>query len=361
MKLKKIDLYIAKKFLQTFFVTVMLFIVIIMVFDVAEKLDDFLEKSAPVKEIFTVYYLNFVPSLLNNLSHIFIFISVLYMTSRLASRTEIISMLAGGMSLRRILLPYMATAALLAFGSYLLNAWVIPVTDKARVRFENAYLRDYYSQAKSTIFRQIQPGVILYMEYFNNNDSSGVGVTVEEYKGRQLKSSLFGRFIRWSKETKTWRLEMVSQRVLLPNGNQEIKYMGVLDTMLQFNPEDFFFRLEDVQSLNQNELRSMIVKEQLRGSSNVELLQTELYRRYASPFSAFILVLIAVSVAGRKTRGGMGVALGVGIFVILFFLFFSKYFVSLGNSGVVLPWLAVWLPNALFVPVAYLFYRKAQQ
>jgi lipopolysaccharide export system permease protein len=361
MKFKKLDWYIAKKFLETFFVTVMLFIVIIMVFDVAEKLDDFLEKSAPVGEIFTIYYLNFIPTLLNTFSPIFIFISVLYMTSRLASRTEIISMLAGGMSLRRILMPYMATAALLAMGSYMLNAWVIPITDKARVRFENAYMRDYYSQAKSTIFRQIKPGVILYMEYFNNNDSSGVGVTLEEYKGKELKSSLFGRFIRWSPEAKKWRLEMVWQRKFFASGNQQIQYQSMMDTMIAFNPEDFFFRIEDVQSLNQNELRSMIAKEKMRGSTNVELLQTELYRRYASPFSTFILVLIAVSVAGRKTRGGLGFSLGVGIFVILFFLFFSKYFVSLGNSGVIWPWLAVWLPNALFVPVAYLFYRFAQQ
>jgi len=317
MKLKKLDWYISKKFLETFFVTVGLFIVIIMVFDVAEKLDDFLAKSAPVNEIFSVYYLNFVPSLLNTFSPIFIFISVLYMTSRLASRTEIISMLAGGMSLKRILVPYMATAALLAVGSYMLNAWVIPITDKARVRFENAYMRDYYSQAKSTIFRQIKPGVILYMEYFNNNDSSGVGVTVEEYKGQQLKSSLFGRFIRWSPEAKKWRLEMVWQRKFLANGNQDIQYHSMLDTLIN--------------------------------------------RRYASPFSTFILVLIAVSVAGRKTRGGLGFSLAVGIFVILFFLFFSKYFVSLGNSGVIWPWLSVWLPNLLFVPVAYLFYRFAQQ
>ena len=361
MKMNKLDWYIIKKFLQTFFVTVMLFVVIIMVFDVAEKLDDFLEKRAPLKEIFSVYYVNIIPSLLNTYSPIFIFISVLYFTSRLASRTEIIAMLAGGVSFRRILFPFMLASALLAFGSYVLNAWVIPVTDKNRVRFENTYMRDYYSKAKSTIFRQIKPGVILYMEYFNNNDSSGVGVSLEEYKEKELKSSLFGRFIRWSPQTKKWRLEMVWQRDFLPNGNQKIQYHSQLDTLIQFNPDDFFFRLEDVQSLNQTELRAMIAKEKLRGSSNVDLLETELYRRYASPFSTFILVLIAVSVAGRKTRGGLGFSLGIGIFVILFFLFFSKYFISIGQTGGIIPYLAVWLPNLLFAPIAYVFYRFAQK
>jgi lipopolysaccharide export system permease protein len=255
----------------------------------------------------------------------------------------------------------MATAALLAFFSYLLNSWIIPITDKKRVKFENTFMRDYYSQAKSTIFRQLKPGVNMYMEYFNNNDSSGIGVTLEEYQGKNLKSTLFGRFIRWSPQAKKWQLEMVQQRVFLPNGNQLVKNMNSMDTLIDFNPEDFFFRLEDVQSLNQNEMRRMIAKEKLRGSSNVDLLQTELYRRYASPFSTFILVVIAVSVAGRKTRNGLGYSLGIGIFVILFFLFFSKYFISYGNRGVVWPWLAVWLPNVLFIPVAWLFYRKAQQ
>jgi len=361
MRFTKLDRYIASTFLKTFFTTVALFVIIILVFDAAEKLDDFLAKSAPLNQIFTVYYFNTVPTLLNTYSPIFIFISVLYFTSRLASRTEIIAMLSGGWSLKRILMPYMATAALLAYGSYLLNAWIIPVTDKKRVRFENAYMRDYYSQAKSTIFRQLKPGVNMYMEYFNNNDSSGIGVTLEEYHNTELKSTLFGRFIRWSPEAKKWRLEMVQQRIFSKNGNQKLIHMNALDTMIEFNPEDFFFRLEDVQSLNQTELRRMIAKEQLRGSNNQFLLQTELYRRYASPFSTFILVVIAVSVAGRKTRNGLGYSLGIGIFVILFFLFFSKYFITYGNTGEMWPSLAVWLPNVIFVPVAWVFYRFAQQ
>lgn len=358
---KELDLYIAKKFIKTFFVTILLFIIIIIIFDIAEKLDDFLQKHAPVSEIFTVYYVSFIPTLLNTFSPIFIFISVLYFTSRLASRTEIISMLAGGLSLRRILVPYLAVGALFAFGSYMLNAWIIPISDKKRVKFENTYLRDYWSESRSAIYRQIKPGVVMYMEYFSNNDSSGIGVTLEQYKGQELSSVLFGRFIRWEPAQKTWRLEIVTQREFLADGNQKISTKPYLDTLIGFNPANFFFRVEDVQSLNQNELASFIQKEKLRGSPNVQALETEKYRRIASPFSTFILIVIAVSVAGRKSRGGLGIALGVGIFVILFFLFFSKYFISLGNTNVLPPQLAVWLPNLLFVPVAYIFYRFAQK
>lgn len=362
MKLfKELDWYIAKKFIRTFFVTIFLFIIIIIIFDVAEKLDDFLQRHAPVSKIFTVYYVSFVPTLLNTFSPIFIFISVLYMTSRLASRTEIISMLAGGMSLRRILIPYLAVGALFAFGSYMLNAWIIPISDKKRVKFENTYLRDYWSESRSAIYRQIKPGVIMYMEYFSNHDSSGIGVTLEQYNGIEMTSSLFGRFIRWEPSAKKWRLEMAVSREFLPDGNQKVKSMPYIDTAIGFNPENFFFRVEDVQCLNQNELSTFIEKEKARASPNVKALETELYRRYASPFSTFILIVIAVSVAGRKTRGGLGIALGVGIFVILFFLFFSKYFISLGTTNVLPPELTVWLPNVLFIPVAWVFYRFAQK
>jgi len=358
---KELDMYIAKKFLRTFFVTILLFIIIIIIFDIAEKLDDFLQRHAQVSEIFSVYYVSFIPTLLNTFSPIFIFISVLYLTSRLASRTEIISMLAGGMSLRRILVPYLAVGALLAFGSYVLNAWIIPISDKKRVKFENTYLRNYWSESRSTIFRQIKPGVIMYMEYFSNHDSSGIGVTLNQFKDRKLTSPLFGRFMRWEPNLKTWRLEMVTSREFMADGTQKIKNFPYIDTAIGFNPAAFFFRVEDVQSLNQNELTAFIEKERMRGSSNVAALQTEKYRRYASPFSTFILIVIAVSVAGRKSRGGLGIALGVGIFVILFFLFFSRYFISLGETNVLDPNLAVWLPNLVFVPVAYVFYRFAQK
>jgi len=357
----KLDRYIAGKFIKTFLVTIFLFVVIIIIFDVAEKLDDFLKRNAPIDEIITVYYVSFIPTLINTFSPIFIFISVLYLTSRLASRSEIISMLAGGMSLVRIFRPFMVVGAFMAWGSYMLNAWIIPITDKQRVKFENTYLRDYWSEARSAIYRQIKPGVVMYMEYFSNHDSTGIGVTVEEYKGIELKSSMFGRFIRWDRQAKNWRLEMVTMREFLPNGNQKVQNLPYLDTNIGFNPQNFFFRVEDVQSLNQSELRGFIVKEQERGSPNVNGLNSELYRRYASPFSTFILIAIGVSVAGRKTRGGLGISLGIGIFVILFFLFFSKYFISLGATGVLPPQIAVWLPNVIFIPVAWLFYWKAQK
>lgn len=360
--IKELDWYIARKFFITFLVTIVMFVIIILVFDFAEKLDDFLEKKAPVSAILFKYYANFIPTLINSFTPIFIFIAVLYFTSRFAGRSEFISMLAGGISLKRILLPYMMVSLIIAVGSYVLTGWIIPITDKTRVKFENMYLRSYWSQTGGTIYRQIKPGTIMYMEYFNNNDSTGVALQIEDYtEKKELKSTLFARYFKWNPEKKKWRLEMVNNRVFLPNGNQKISQLPFLDTAIVINPQDFFFRIEDVQSLNMRELAQYTKSEIIRGGENVARLQTEYHRRYAGPFSTFILVIIAVCVAGRKTRGGLGYSMAIGIFVIIFFLFFSKYFTSMGQTGVMAPWLAAWLPNVVFLPVSWLFYRFAQK
>jgi lipopolysaccharide export system permease protein len=186
MRLKPgmLDWYIIKKFLLTFAVTLVMFVAIILLFDIGEKLDDFLERNAPVNAIIFDYYLNYIPFFLNTFSPVFIFVAVIYFTSRLAMRSEFISMLAGGISFRRILYPYMLASLLLAGLSYYLNGWVIPKSDKKRVAFENRYTRGYWSNFKGTIYRQIKPGVLLYMEYFNNNDSTGGGVTIEKSENR---------------------------------------------------------------------------------------------------------------------------------------------------------------------------------
>ena len=359
--MKLLDKFIIKKLLITFLVTISLFTLIIIIFDVAEKLDDFMENSAPVLKILGVYYANFVPTIINTFSPIFIFISTLYFTSRLASRSEFISFLAGGMSFRRILRPYMIAGAIIALFSYLLNAWIIPAGDKNRVRFQDQYLTDYWSKARGIIFRQIRPDVILYLEYFNNNDSTGVGVYLQQYEGIDLRSTIFARFIAWNKDKQMWKLDNVTQRIIKDNGDHEIRNFPSMDTALAFNPSRFFFRNEDVQSFNQNELNSFIDNEKERGSPIINFLETEKHRRWASPFSTFILMIIGVSVGGRKSRGGVGWSLAIGIFVIIFFLFFSKYFISMGQTGVMEPWLSAWALNFLFAPVAWIFYKFAQK
>ncbi len=357
-----LDRYIIKKFLGTFALTIALFMIIIIVFDVSEKIDDFFEKKAPLSVIIFTYYFNYIPYFLNTFSPIFIFISVIYFTSRLAMRSEFISMLAAGVPFKRILLPYVICAALLALLSYVLNSWVIPIADKKRMEFENHYIRGYWSQFHGNVHRQIAPGTMFYMEYFNSNDSTGGGVQLERYSGDRLQSKLFAERIDFNKLTGKWRLGQVVIRDYGTDGNEIIRHgIRELDTALTFNPKDFFLRPEDNQSLNNNELRAFIRAEKERGASNVEAFETELARRYAAPFSTFVLTLIGVCVASRKLREGLGFHLGVGIAIIIIYLFIFKYFISLGVSGNMWPTLSVWLPNILFTGVAWWFYRKAQK
>lgn len=357
----KLDWYIIRRFFGTFALTLGLFIVIIIVFDISEKLDDFLEKDAPLKEIVFSYYMNYIPFFLNMFSPIFIFISVLFFTSQLAMRSEFISMLAAGISFNRILRPYMIAAAFLAYFSYLLNAWIIPRADKVRMEFENKYLRGYWSKFGNNFHRKLAPDVFMYIEYFNQNDSTGGNMQLEKYKGGKIESKLFAERIVFNKKTNKWKLSGVFIREYLATGSEKLTRTNSLDTALDFNPRDFFFKAEDNQSLNMTELRNFIKNEKKHGVGNLEAFETELYRRYSTPFSTFILTMIGVCVASRKVRGGIGLHLFVGIVIIIFYLFIYKYFISLGSGGQIWPWLAVWQPIAIFSIVAWIFYRRAQK
>ncbi len=359
--IKKLDRYIIKKFLTTFVVTLSLFIVIIIVFDISEKLDDFLSKEAPLSDIIFKYYVNYVPFFLNLFSPVFIFISVIFFTSKLASRSEIVATLASGISYNRFLRPYIITAAILAVLSFILNAYIIPHSDKVRIDFENKYVRDVKNDFTNHVHRQIKPNTFFFVEYFGYADSSGGGVALEYYENNLLKSKLYGRKINWNRKLQKWRLEDYMIRDYLPNNQEKITTGKFLDTIIEFNPADFFRHSDDVQAFDMNELNDFIDKEKARGASNVEFYITDKYRRYASPFATFILTIIGVCVSSKKSRGGLGLNLGIGIMLSFMYLFVIQYFNTYGQSGIIYPLLAVWIPNFIFMGVAYFLYRTAQK
>jgi len=359
--IKKFDWYIIRKFMTTFVVTLSLFIIIIIVFDVSEKLDDFLKKEAPVSEILLKYYLNYVPFFLNLFSPVFIFIAVIFFTSKLASRSEIVATLSAGVSYNRFLRPYIMTAFLLAVMSFFLNAYIIPHSDKIRLNFENKYIRNSNDDYTNNVHSQLKPNVYFYMEYFGHGDSMGGGVSLEQYENRKLKSKLFGKRIGWNKKTNKWRLEDYVIRDYLPNGQNVITKGKFLDTMIPFVPADFFRHSDDVQSFDINELSAFIEKEKLKGTENLDFYITEKYRRYASPFSTFILTVIGVCVSSKKSRGGVGLNLGIGIFLSFIYLFVIQFFNTYGTTGLIYPMLAVWIPNFIFAGVAYYLYRNVQK
>ncbi|MDB4173551.1 LptF/LptG family permease [Bacteroidia bacterium] len=360
MKLTKIDLYIIKRFLGAFVLALGLFTVIIIVFDLSEKIDEFMENSAPFDEVIFNYYVNWVPFLLNLFSPVFVFISVIFFTSKMAQKSEIIAMLAGGVSYDRLLRPYIITSVFLALVSFSMFAWIIPKADKTRVVFENQYIRDRTHYSASQIKTQISPGVIMSMGNFNFSDSAGFKVSLEHIVDGSLRSKLFADRLNWNDKTQKWKLSKWWSREFI-DGMEIISKGAVMDTMIAFNPEDFFRKNDDVQMFSLSELDEMINLENMRGTGNTFFYTTEKYKRFAMPFAVIILTIIGVSVASKKTRGGIGLNLGIGLLISFSFLIVFQFFLAYGSSGALHPLLAVSIPNIIFAFIAFVMYRLAQK
>jgi lipopolysaccharide export system permease protein len=360
MKLTKIDWYIIKRFLGAFVLALGLFTVIIIVFDLSEKIDEFMENSAPFDEVIFNYYVNWVPFLLNLFSPVFVFISVIFFTSKMAQKSEIIAMLAGGVSYDRLLRPYIITSVFLALVSFSMFAWIIPKADKTRVVFENQYIRDRTHYSASQIKTQISPGVIMSMGNFNFSDSAGFKVSLEHIVDGSLRSKLFADRLNWNDKTQKWKLSKWWSRDFI-DGMEIISKGAVMDTMIAFNPEDFFRKNDDVQMFSLSELDEMINLENMRGTGNTFFYTTEKYKRFAMPFAVIILTIIGVSVASKKTRGGIGLNLGIGLLISFSFLIVFQFFLAYGSSGALHPLLAVSIPNIIFAFIAFVMYRLAQK
>jgi lipopolysaccharide export system permease protein len=360
VRLTKIDVYIIKRFLGAFALALGLFTVIIIVFDLSEKIDEFMENSAPFTEVIFDYYINWVPFLLNLFSPVFVFISVIFFTSKMAQNSEIIAMLAGGVSYRRLLRPYFITSIFLALFSFALSAWIIPHADKTRVDFENTYIRDRTRYTLSEIKTQISPGQILSMGNFNFSDSAGFKISLENIENGELKSKLYAERLNWNEKTQKWKLTKWWTREFV-EGNEILTKGTTMDTMIAFNPEDFFRKNDDVQMFNLSELDQMISLEEMRGTGNTFFYTTEKYKRFAMPFAIIILTVIGVSVASKKTRGGIGLNLGIGLLLSFTFLIVFQFFLAYGSSGSMHPLLAVTIPNLIFGFIAFVLYRLAQK
>lgn len=359
--MNKLDLYIIKRFLSTFLLALGLFTVIIVIFDISEKIDDYINKKVPVIEIIRDYYLNFVPFLLNFFSPIFVFISVVFFTAKMASNSEIVAILASGVSYVRLLRPYVITSVLLAIFSFILNSFVIPEADEKRMEFENTYIRDRSNDYKEGIRRQIRPGVIMSLGSFNYLDSFGYRLNLDQIENGRVVSKMYAEKLRWNKEQQTWEVVNYRIRNIQANGKENILRGEQMDTMIPFNPEDFFRRSDDVQSFNLFELNEYIELERVRGTGDIFFYQTEKNRRISDPFSMIVLTVIGVCVSSIKTRGGIGLHLGKGLLISFTYLLIIQFFQSFGKTGTIPPALSVWIPNFAFMGVAFVLYRNTQK
>jgi lipopolysaccharide export system permease protein len=360
LRLKIIDYYIIRKFLGTFFFSLVLILTIAIVFDFAEKIDNFMEKSAPIKAIIFDYYLNFIPYFSTLFSPLFVFISVIFFTSKMAANTEIIAILNSGMSFRRMMLPYFLSSLFIAIFTFMLTNFVIPKANLHRIDFEDKYYRSSSRRVPvMNIHRQVFKNVLIYMESFNPISQSGRNFTIEKFddSGR-LESKLNGNMVRYDTATSKWVVINYHLRVI---GEKEdlITSGDRLDTALTINPSDFSRSPGFVGTMTFNELNDYINQLKLQGSDELNLFLIEKHRRIANPFAVFILTLIGVSLSSRKVRGGIGMNIGIGLglsFSYILFLQFSSQFSLKGNLG---PMLAMWIPNLLYTVIALVLYKLA--
>lgn len=337
-----------------------MFSLLIIILDLSEKIDDFIENQAPVKAVIFQFYLNYIPFLLNLFSPLFVFLAVIFFTSKMAQRSEVVAILAGGVSYARLLVPYIITASILAVFSFNLYAWIIPRADKSRMQFENAYVRERDNYARMKIKRQIRPGVIMTLDGFNLRDSLGFRLALEHIEGGELISKLTADKLMWNKRTQSWKIR--KYRIREFDGEREYVEKGIeMDTMIPFEPEDFFIRKEDIQSFNMRELKAMVHAENMKGTGRAFLYETERHKRMASPFSIIILTVMGVSMSSKKSRGGMGSNLGIGLFISFLYLLVMQFFVAYGASGAMPAMLAAWTPNFIFSILAFGLYKLAHK
>jgi lipopolysaccharide export system permease protein len=356
--LKTIDKYIIKKFLGTFFFAIFLLAFVVIIFDISEKIDDFLKHDAPLKAIVFDYYLNFIPYFINLFSYLFTFIAVIFFTSRMASDTEIIAILSSGISFRRMLVPYFLAAGILALMSFLLANFVIPYTNRSMLDFERKYVNNPKANTDQNIHKQISPGTFIYLENYSKNDKSGWKFSLEKFSNREMVFKLMADRIVWDSIHSKWKLEKYYARTI--DGPLESLRQGkTMDTVLAFQPKDFIEDIEEVKVMDFFSLREHIKKKELRGDPDVIKYTVKKYERFAFPFATLILTLIGVAVSSRKLRGGIGFTLGLGLALTFVYILFMQIFTVFATLGNLPPLLAVWIPNILFGMIALILAKSA--
>lgn len=357
LRINILDKYIMKKFLGTYIFMIILIMSIAVVFDINEKLDKFMNNQAPLQSIIFDYYINFVPFYANLFSQLFIFLSVIFFTSKMANDSEITAILASGVSFKRFLRPYMLSAGILAIFWFLIGSYVIPPANKTRINFENTYVDP---RQKKTSDRDIQfkiaPGTIAYFGSFNMESSTGYNFSLDHFDSLRLVSKLTAQSIRYDSGY-NWTIQNYQIRTF-DGMNEHISEGTEIDTVMMVVPNDFVVAKTDQQMMTSPQLRNHIHSQKERGLGNVQAFQIEFHSRLASILSAFILTLIGASLSAKKVKGGMGLNLGVGLALSMAYILFQTVSSSFAVKGNMSPFIAAWIPNIFFTAIALYLYKN---
>lgn len=350
------------KFLGTYFFSILLIISIAVVFDFSENSDKFTMNHAPWSGLMQ-YYLNFVPFYANLFSALFVFIAVIFFTSKLADNSEIIAMMSTGMSIGRLLRPYMVASTVIAIMSFMLGSEVIPKSSVKRLEFEMRYKSRKKPQIAEHVQMQVEPGVIAYIDHFDGQYKSGYQFSLDKLEGKQMVSHLTAQRIQYdtlADERFHWKLYQVKIRTL--RGLREhIEIYYEMDSVILMEPKDFLMTKNQQQTLTNDELLEYVDKQRMRGSGNVKVFEVEYHKRYADPFAAFILSSIGLFMSFRKRKGGMGGSLGIGLALSATYIMFQTIASSFAINSDWPPMLAAWLPNIVFTFIAIYLYNKAKR
>ena len=359
--LPRLDRYIISKFIGTYIYSIILIISIAIVFDVNENLSKFTTLGAPLKAIVFDYYANFVPYFSNLFSPLFVFIAVIFFTSKLAGNSEIIAMLAAGVSFKRLLRPYILSAAMIALVNFYLGAYIIPHGTVVRQEFEAKYRNSKKITSASNVQLMIRPGVIAYIQQYDNNTKTGYGFSLDKFENKKLVSHMTASTIRYdsiSEDRFHWKAQNYKIRTLR-GLREEIKSGSVIDTLIQMEPMDLVYSDGQQETLTSDELRDYIGKQTERGSVNVVQYEVEYHKRIATSFASFILTVIGISLSSRKRKGGMGLSLGIGLALSFSYILLQTISATFAINADTPPVLAAWLPNILYAVIAYFCYRQA--
>ena len=352
---KILDLYIIKKFLGTYFFAILLILAITVMFDINEKLDSFLK--APIHATIFDYFLNFLPYFANQFSPLFTFIACIFFTSKLADNSEIIAMLSSGVSFRRLMRPYIVSAAVIAALTWVLGAYIIPPANVKRIEYTNTYVKNKRVDYGSNIQMMVAPGEIAYMSRYDNTTRTGYRFSLDKFDGKRLVSRLTANTIRWD-SLYHWQGRDYMIRDI--DGIREhIKRGSRLDTMIPFEPRDFLISKNDQETLTSPQLQEYIARQKERGVANIEAFEIENERRYAMCAAAFILTVIGMTLSSKKVKGGMGINIGIGLVLSFSYILFMTVTSTFAISGYTSPLVAMWIPNMIYIVIAIVLYRRA--
>jgi lipopolysaccharide export system permease protein len=362
--MKILDRYIIKKILSTFFFVVLILVAIITVIDITEKIDKFSKNNLSVPTILS-YYGDFIPWIAGLLTPITVFISIVYVTSRMASHTEIIAILSSGVSFRRLLVPYLLSAGLIGALSFYFNGWVIPKSNMERLTFETKYFNSSNLSYRTNIHMQIEPNVYLFIQNYNSESNAGFQFSLERFDNNRLIEKVTAENINWDTVKHKWVLRYWKKKLVdslfRVNNQAQTELLSSrgesMDTTLSILPADLSSDIRNYDGMTIPELTTHIAKMKFRGSTGVEAYEVEKQIRYAYPFTILVLVFMGVLVSSKKSRGGTGFQIALGFLLSFIFILFFTMTRTFAETGSLPPVMAAWLPNTVFALISAVMYK----